>query len=327
MNKQIKQLLKTISRSFYLSIKFIPKNMQKCFACGYLLCRYADSIADTNIFTNERKSYWLQKFPSLYIYQQKNDIELLLKEIFEANKQSTPEKKLLESFKLSLSFFNTLDEEEKKLVLEVLENVCKGMLLDLEYFDGKKIKALETKKQLDEYCYYIGGMPGVFWTKLIMLKTKAHHNPQIYLQAEKIGKALQVVNILKDIEQDYNLKRCYLSQEDLKVYNLNPEDINKPQNFYKLKQIIDGHILSTANNLKVINEYLSQIPNNFFLKLSIVLPILFAFETLTLIARDFNFGKPLKISKLKVYSAIAFSPLTIPFLNIIIRKKYKTLKN
>ncbi len=327
MNNQIKNLLKTTSRSFYLSIKFIPKNMRNCFACGYLLCRYADSITDTNFLSKTRKIFWLKKFPSLLIHQQKNETETLVKEIFSAKEKNTAEKKLLENLSTCIDFFNTLNIDEKKLVIEVVENVCKGMLLDLEYFSDEKIKALETAKQLEEYCYYIGGMPGVFWTKLIMLKAKKHYNPQIFLQAEKIGKSLQLVNILKDIEQDYKIKRCYLPAEDLQVHNLFVQDIAKPQNFYKLKQVLDKWILKSGEGLLTSKEYIHQLPNNFWLRLSIMLPLLFAFDTLTLIARDFNFGKPLKISKLKVYSTLVFSPLTIPFLNIIIRRKYKTLKN
>lgn len=327
MNNQIKNLLKTTSRSFYLSIKFIPQNMRNCFACGYLLCRYADSIADTNFLSKTRKTFWLKKFPTLLIEQKKSEAENLTQEIFSAEQKNTAEKKLLESLSICIDFFNTLDIDEKKLVIEVVKNVCKGMLLDLEHFNDKEIKALETAKQLDEYCYYIGGQPGIFWTKLIALKTKKHYNPQIFLQAEKIGKSLQLVNILKDIEQDYKIKRCYLPNEDLQVHNLSAQDMTKPQNFYKIKQIIDKWLLKSAEGLLTSKEYFSQIPSNFGMRLSIILPILMAFDTLTLIAREFKLGKSMKIKKSRVWMTIMFSPIIIPLFNMVIRHKYKRLKN
>ena len=41
-------LLKGVSRSFYLSIRFLPSRIRPAIALGYLLARASDTIADAN---------------------------------------------------------------------------------------------------------------------------------------------------------------------------------------------------------------------------------------------------------------------------------------
>jgi farnesyl-diphosphate farnesyltransferase len=41
------ELLKSVSRSFYLTIRFLPKQMRPAVALGYMLARATDSVADT----------------------------------------------------------------------------------------------------------------------------------------------------------------------------------------------------------------------------------------------------------------------------------------
>src|SRR5260370_25905423 len=41
-------LLKDVSRTFYISVRFLPKRIRLTIALGYLLARASDTIADTN---------------------------------------------------------------------------------------------------------------------------------------------------------------------------------------------------------------------------------------------------------------------------------------
>src|SRR5580704_437517 len=41
-------LLKGVSRSFYISVRFLPSRIRLAIALGYLLARASDTIADTN---------------------------------------------------------------------------------------------------------------------------------------------------------------------------------------------------------------------------------------------------------------------------------------
>jgi farnesyl-diphosphate farnesyltransferase len=41
-------LLKDVSRTFYISVRFLPKRIRLTITLGYLLARASDTIADTN---------------------------------------------------------------------------------------------------------------------------------------------------------------------------------------------------------------------------------------------------------------------------------------
>src|SRR5881392_2666982 len=53
-------ILRQVSRSFYLSILFLPKKLRDPVALGYLLARASDTIADTTELPIELRSEKLQ---------------------------------------------------------------------------------------------------------------------------------------------------------------------------------------------------------------------------------------------------------------------------
>ena len=77
----IETLLKNTSRSLYLSVQALPGNMRPAFGIAYLLCRYADTIADTSILPAQRRLYWIERFPLLLKEQNRQEISLLASEI------------------------------------------------------------------------------------------------------------------------------------------------------------------------------------------------------------------------------------------------------
>ena len=61
MNK----LLNLVSRSFALCIPRLPKQVRSEIGNFYLLCRYADSIEDSNIKITSKKKYFKRYLDSL----------------------------------------------------------------------------------------------------------------------------------------------------------------------------------------------------------------------------------------------------------------------
>ena len=55
-------LLKGVSRSFYLSVRFLPRRIRMAIALGYLLARASDTIADTNQLPPAERIEFLNRF-------------------------------------------------------------------------------------------------------------------------------------------------------------------------------------------------------------------------------------------------------------------------
>src|SRR5258708_6572638 len=58
-------LLKSVSRSFYLSLRVLPPSMRPVMGIGYLLCRMADTIADSEVIPFSNRLHFLQRFKLL----------------------------------------------------------------------------------------------------------------------------------------------------------------------------------------------------------------------------------------------------------------------
>src|SRR5437868_13086051 len=55
-------LLKPVSRSFYLSIRLLPRALREPVALAYLLARTSDTIADSNAMSAEKRIELLDRF-------------------------------------------------------------------------------------------------------------------------------------------------------------------------------------------------------------------------------------------------------------------------
>ncbi|MFA5161250.1 MAG: squalene/phytoene synthase family protein, partial [Elusimicrobiales bacterium] len=60
-----REILKRTSRSLYLSARALPAYMRPAFSCAYLLCRAADTIADTEAVPRARRLERIRRFPLL----------------------------------------------------------------------------------------------------------------------------------------------------------------------------------------------------------------------------------------------------------------------
>jgi phytoene synthase len=78
----------------------------------------------------------------------------------------------------------------------------------------------ETFEELSLYCYRVASTIG-----LICIEIFGYQNPRTRDYAVNLGKALQLVNILRDIQTDAQRGRIYLPQEDLERFSVRAADL------------------------------------------------------------------------------------------------------
>jgi phytoene synthase len=79
---------------------------------------------------------------------------------------------------------------------------------------------IETWEELDRYCYLVAGVVG-----LIMVHVLAEPAPELLAPARDLGTAMQLTNILRDIDEDWQRDRLYLPLRELEKFGLTEEDI------------------------------------------------------------------------------------------------------
>jgi farnesyl-diphosphate farnesyltransferase len=306
-------LLKTTARTLYLSAKILPRKIRKTFYCGYLICRVADTVADTEIIDPKKRRQLIKNYPAMV---EKRDAKLLAA-FKEAIPKDAPlhgtEKQMLDNIDLCLKEFDKLSPAHKKDVLEVTGAVCRAMEWDISYFpseDSGLLKAVPDEAAVIEYCDSMGGQPGVFWAKLLL---DGIQDDGFTANAAAIGRALQITNILRDLAQDIKIARCYLPLADLTANNLMPQDLLEKKNYKKLLPVIFKWINWGAENISAAPAFLAKIPRrSFFTRAAVAWPVLWSLDTLYLLAKTNNLldkKAVVKISKKTIYLTIFLSPM------------------
>ena len=210
--------LKGVSRSFYLSLRLLPAPMRKAASLGYLLARTSDTVADTATVNLNARLDALAGFAGAVATH--DSLPDWPKELTAAVADPR-EQHLLTGSAALIDSLRALPDGEAALVREVVAIIISGQRLDLERFanaSGAAPVALATAADLDDYTWRVAGCVGEFWTKLGLLTLGATFSSQpaavLLPQARDFGKALQLVNILRDLPADLATGRCYLPVSD-----------------------------------------------------------------------------------------------------------------
>src|ERR1043165_9643965 len=133
-------LLKQVSRSFYLTLRVLPGAVRPQIGLAYLLARTTDTIADTEIIPLEKRLTALGMLRSRIFGQ--TDARLDFGEL--AQQQGLhAERVLLERVEDSLALLRTLSPEDLELVRKVIDTITSGQELDLMRF-GKSVIGSDT---------------------------------------------------------------------------------------------------------------------------------------------------------------------------------------
>ena len=205
-------LLKSVSRSFYLSLRLLPRSMRDAAGLGYLLARSSDTIADTASTPVADRLHWLDDFSkAIHHGTDYTPATTLL------NACTPSEKILLENTAQHFHWLQTLPTAEQALVREVLDEIISGQRLDLERFGNATATSrmvIADDAALLDYCQRVAGSVGAFWTKLGFLgegeRFSRESEPTMLHWGKNFGCGLQLVNILRDRPEDLRAGRCYL---------------------------------------------------------------------------------------------------------------------
>jgi farnesyl-diphosphate farnesyltransferase len=230
-----------------LTLRFLPHEVREPIALAYLLARLSDTEADGAV--SEAENELLSRKPEI--------LELL---------ENSPDRKVIQN---------------------VWTTIQEGQAFDRERFSDSQSPPLSAE-ELDRYTYLVAGCVGEFWTEICDQKIPRFSKrpiDEMRTLGVEYGKALQLVNILRDRTKDSKLGRKYLSPESfLPTLNL------------------------ARTRLESANAYIKAIrPRR--LRMATALPCLLASPTLDLI--EAQPGAPnVKISKIQLWQGVLRALIT-----------------
>ncbi|MCQ2364699.1 MAG: squalene/phytoene synthase family protein [Akkermansia sp.] len=207
-------LLREVSRSFYLTIHHLPEAMRPAIAAGYLLARASDSVADTSTAPPAQRRAVLGLMRCAATGRaDADDLERLFMQLSGPLAQAQPkaeEYRLLRRFGDCLLMAEELPAQQRTLVREVLGTIIAAQAEDTEA--PQYTEAAETLRYADA----VAGCVGVFWTRLgyaAMGEQFADPAEQELMEQAglRYGRGLQLINMLRDEEEDAARGRRYLA--------------------------------------------------------------------------------------------------------------------
>jgi 15-cis-phytoene synthase len=169
------------SKSFFMASALLPKEKRRAIRALYAFCRTTDDIIDTQGCHGE--SYlqvWRER--SIRCIPRANDP--VLEAWVETKKK----------YKIPTSY-----------VQQLLDGVASDV----------KIHRYQNFQELTVYCYGVASTVGLMSMHII-----GFNDESAIRYAVKLGVALQLTNILRDIAEDYKMGRVYLPQDELQQFGI-----------------------------------------------------------------------------------------------------------
>lgn len=203
-----------VSRTFALTIDVLEEPMSSRICVGYLLCRIADTIEDARHIPPKTQSQLLRTYHAVLDPADPTEVATFTVAVSEW----VPEDGVREADWAVVSqtprvirTFERQSEGVKAAIRQPVLELVSGMALFVERYGDRGGLRLQTREELEEYCYYAAGTVGILITNLICRDETPRSEPTaindtteriLYDNAESFGLLLQLVNIAKDVHSD-----------------------------------------------------------------------------------------------------------------------------
>jgi phytoene synthase len=184
-----RQSTTSAATNFYYSFVFLPRGKRQAIEAVYAFARRGDDIVDSGLGPEraaEEMARYREALDDCY-----------------AGRAATPE---LRALAQSVASF--------KIPRQPFEDLILGLEMDLN------MTRYDTFEDLALYCYRVASTIG-----LIAIEIFGYRNPRTRDYAVNLGMALQLVNILRDLESDARRGRLYLPREDLERFGVRPGEL------------------------------------------------------------------------------------------------------
>ena len=177
--------------NFYYAFVFLPAEKRFAIEAVYAFARRGDDVADSGLDPAEATAglaRYRQALNACYTEDASN-LEPELRALAEAIKRY-------------------------KIPRQPFEDLILGLEMDLNR------SRYQTFEELSLYCYRVASTIG-----LVCIEIFGYQNSRTRDYAVNLGMALQLVNILRDIQRDAQRGRIYLPQEDLDRFGVRPAEL------------------------------------------------------------------------------------------------------
>jgi farnesyl-diphosphate farnesyltransferase len=308
-------VLRSVSRSFYLSLRLLPKPLRDPLSLAYLLARATDTLADTAEAPAPLRVEALRNLAAAIQGDVPVEAMVPLRESFASLQTNAAERTLISRLPALLEWLGEMPNADRDEIRAVLAKINRGQTLDLERFgEGHEMRALSNAGELDEYTYLVAGCVGEFWTRLCFAHVKGFSDrPEEEMRELGIryGTGLQLINILRDAGDDLRQGRSYLPADELYSLGTTPEEVLRDPT--RVEPLLAKWRETAARGIEAGIEYAAAIRNR-RVHFATALPAMIGARTLALLreAGPEALRRKIKVPRAEVRKMIVWAALASP---------------
>jgi len=313
--KYAEDALDKVSRTFALNIRVLGKKLRKPILLAYLYMRMADTIEDDPSLPAKEKIHLLKKFSQALNLGGKyiNEFVNSLPQNWKDNEKA--DCALCYNAAIVLPLLSEYSEPVVKAVKNGVEEMCNGMAEFAERLEKRMDNwfTIECEADLDRYCYFVAGLVGNMLTELFCINGKNFNEKRQKKLRElsvSFGLALQLVNIIKDIQEDSLRKVCFIPMEFCRKHGIKSvHELFSPEFSQEKKNLVIGELIKKAKkHLLDAKNYIKNLPRfEYRMRLFCLWPSLMAADNLRVIGDGsiiFEKGRKAKITRKSVAKII-----------------------
>ncbi len=194
------------SKTFFMASQLLPTEQRQAARALYAFCRESDDLID-NGGKNRLRRLVLWKHESLSNDPKPNN-------------------------KVALAWSDA--RTKYQIPKQYAEQLLDGVALDLTK------NRFENFQELAHYCYGVASTVGLMTMHIV-----GYESERAIPYAIKLGVALQLTNILRDIQEDWENGRLYLPQDELRAFGITEDDIDNKINDIRWKTFMQYQIERT----------------------------------------------------------------------------------
>ena len=185
------------AKNFYYAFVALPKPKRNAICAVYAFMRQADDLADDE---------------SVSIGERRTRLDAWIADWRGASAGGETKDPVFVALRDAMVRF--------KIPLGLLDELVAGVTMDLDSCGGDEPDTYATFQDLYRYCYLVASVVG-----LVCIRIFGYTDSRAEKLAEETGIAFQLTNILRDVAEDAERNRVYLSLEDLKTHGVALESI------------------------------------------------------------------------------------------------------
>lgn len=301
--------LEEVSRTFALSIEYLPSPTQTYVSTSYLLCRIPDTIEDEFALSATDKSRLLSAY-RLVIQDEKevgkfvSEIETVVEEV--EIEIDADWNLVLESEKV-LELFRSFPVEIQQAMIPWVDELTNGMRIFIERYAENGGVRIQSIEELEEYCYYVAGTVGHLLADVFSVEYDVPINEEKHQYAEDYGLVLQLINIAKDVYDDFEEENnVYLPIDRLSAVEVPVSQLTVPEHkdsvgdvVYEIVERAESYESSAQNFLSWLRDMEAEVYESF------ALPYLLAVATMRELKANTN--KATEPGEVKIERAEVFA--------------------